>query len=199
MVTVEKVEAMVVEVKLPKTPWYEYLRRDDKKDKKLKRRELLKYLIHVTENEQMDTKTLISNFIDSVINDDNDAIKSNFSQLAASKMKQGYAHGSATKLTNSIVESFNLLSKTLHEDLNTEQPIKMSQSGIVFVKGKKVGVVKSTEDRKDASGVSVFKDEDFDRNRMDGIEFISLDGSFSKEFETLEQLYHFLADRFGVN
>lgn len=150
----------------------------------------------VNENKEsvVDTKQLLSKFIDNIVAGNNDAFKADFSAYTQSLGKEMIAN----KISSKIVEAFNALAKKLNENVGADQEIQMSQGGAVFVKGKKVGIVKSTEEAKKVDGVSVYGEEDFEQNAMDGIQFISIDGSFSKEFVTLEQLYAFIADRYGV-
>jgi hypothetical protein len=150
----------------------------------------------VNENEEntVDTKQILSRMIDNLVAGNKDAVKADFAAYVQPLGKDILSN----KISAKIVESFNLIGKRLHENVGTEQEITMSQGGAVFVKGKKIGIVKAIEDSKNVNGVAVYGEEDFERNGMEGIQFISIDGSFSKEFETLEQLYAFISDRYGV-
>lgn len=72
-----------------------------------------------------------------------------------------------------------LTSKTLRE-FGGDSQIKLDGDD-VMVSGKKVGEVKSDPGETDA-----------------GISFSTVDGSFSKEFNTISDLYEFLSDRYNV-
>lgn len=161
-----------------------------------KTRQYLQLSNAVNENEEatVDTKQILSSMIDNLVAGNRDAVKADFSAYSQALGKEIISN----KITAKVVEAFNAIGKKLNENVGTEQEITMSQGGAVFVKGKKIGIVKAIEDAKKVDGVAVYGEEDFERNGMEGIQFISIDGSFSKEFETLEQLYTFLADRYGV-
>jgi hypothetical protein len=76
----------------------------------------------------------------------------------------------------------SMVVKMLQEMFNdTESPIKF-KGDKVFVEGKHIGFIRT--DYSDTNG---------------GIDFISVDGSESKEFDDVEHLFRFLSERFTKN
>ena len=95
------------------------------------------------------------------------------------KFVDAVASGDEEKQREVIKEYINQKSKKVLE-FTGDSAIKLDGDD-VLVHGKKVGQVKS------------------DASDMDsGINFVSADGKFSKEFDDVESLYGFISDRFNV-
>jgi hypothetical protein len=127
----------------------------------------------------MDIKEPLYRFVDATVNGDEESLKNAAHEYSVNKVKQilGLVTPS-TIVTNSvgIVESFK---QQLLEYTGEDSPVKFD-GDYVLVNGKKVGSIHN------------------DLNDIDsGINFITLDKSFSKEFTTAEELYKFLMDRYG--
>ena len=121
----------------------------------------------------------LNKFIDGVVNSNDDDISASAHQFALEKVK-------------SIVAEFkNDKVKKLHESIqqvlleyNEKTGMHMEMephTGIITVNGKKVGKVVTNMD-------------DFEA----GINFVSMDGNFSKEFNTTEELSKFLYTTYGA-
>ena len=123
----------------------------------------------------MNNSELIAEFINSVAKGDSEAARAAFSTYCNNKAK-GIASADA-KLTEHA-ERFNQFKKTLLEYGNDETPLRM-EGDKIFVNNKLVGRIQTNMD-------------DFDA----GIDFVSDDGSFSKEFETAEDLFKFLSQKY---
>jgi hypothetical protein len=123
----------------------------------------------------MNNSELIADFINSVAKGDSDAARDAFSKYCNNKAK-GIASGDGKVLEH--IERFNQFKKTLLEYGNDQTPLRM-EGDKIFVNNKFVGRIHTDMN-------------DFES----GINFISDDGSFSKEFDTAEDLFKFLSQKF---
>lgn len=118
----------------------------------------------------MGNRDLITTFLNSIVNNDEDAAKAAFSQYCNDKAK-------VMGRTEKIMERFDNFKVSLLE-YSVDEPIHM-EGDKILVNNKLVGHVK------------------VDLSDMDsGIDFVSDDGTFSKEFNTAEDLFSFLAQRY---
>ena len=131
----------------------------------------------------MDNKEQLYKFVDAIINDDLEAAKLSFHSFSVDKTKTilGLQQSAPIEPTVSEAEEiFEGFKQKLVEFIGDDSPIRLD-GDYVLVKGKKVGMLKN------------------DLNDLDsGINFVTLDGSFSKEFDSAEDLYKFLMQRYGV-
>lgn len=147
----------------------------------------------------MDTKQLLSKFIDSTVAADDNAAKEALSGVATLFVQR---HLGLQPV--SIVERFANQFNALVENLGFDSPIRISRSGIVSINGKNVGSVAEVaikgQPEPDESGVVNYGEEHFDdpSNEITGIQFTNLDGTFSKEFTSLEELLNYLTKTYGV-
>jgi len=124
-------------------------------------------------------KEYLNKFIDGVIKNENDDMAASAHQFSVEKVKA------------IIAEFKNDKVKKLHESIqrvlleyNDKTGMHMEMephTGIITVNGKQVGKVVTNMD-------------DFES----GINFVSMDGNFSKEFNTTEDLSKFLYTTYGV-
>lgn len=119
----------------------------------------------------MNSSELIAKFVNNVVANDVEGAKAAFSEFCGAKAK---AISAAVKVT----ENFEKFKTTLLEYGTEETPLRM-EGDKIFVNNKLVGHVKVDM-------------EDFDS----GIDFVSDDGSFSKEFHTAEDLFAFLSQKY---
>lgn len=119
----------------------------------------------------MKNSELIATFLNNVVSGDAEAAKAAFSAYCNNKAK---AIGNSAK----IVEHVEQFKKTLLEFGNDETPLRMEGDKII-VNNKMVGRIQYDVD--DWEG---------------GINFISDDGTFSKEFNSAEELFSFLSKKF---
>lgn len=124
-------------------------------------------------------KEYLNKFIDGVIKNENDDMAASAHQFSVEKVKAITAEFKNDKV------------KKLHESIqrvlleyNDKTGMHMEMephTGIITVNGKQVGKVVTNMD-------------DFES----GINFVSMDGNFSKEFNTTEDLSKFLYTTYGV-
>lgn len=115
------------------------------------------------------SKELIADFINKVVSGDAGA-KEAFSAFCDAKAVQ-------LKESEAKLAKFQTFKQSLLESLG-DSPITMEGDYIV-VNGKRVGRVQTNMD-------------DFDA----GIDFTSIEGDFSKEFETAEELFKFISTKY---
>lgn len=132
----------------------------------------------------MDRKAQLTAVIDGIINNDEVAMKAAFAPYIQAKSKEilGYSRDPevpAIELPETPVTE-NLILTKLQESLAAlaDSPVKL-QGNRVIVGGKEVGTLQSDP-------------TDFES----GINFIENGGQFSKEFNTVEELFNFLFDRY---
>jgi hypothetical protein len=117
----------------------------------------------------MENKEQLVDFIDAVVNEEDS--------------NESLARESIINKTKSIIASWKksaVLEAALREFIGDDSPIRLNGDD-VLVNGKVVGRIKN------------------DLSEMDsGINFISADGKFSKEFEDVGSLYQFLMSKFNV-
>lgn len=119
-------------------------------------------------------KTVLTDFINKVASNDYDAAKALFADYCNAKAKSI----ATDKAVMERLENFSGFKRTLREFGNDDAPIRLDGDNIL-VNNKIVGRVH------------------VDLNDMDGgVNFISDDGTFSKEFNTAEDLFAFLSQRF---
>jgi hypothetical protein len=128
----------------------------------------------------MADKQLLYKFVDAVINGDQDTASQVLHGFSVMKSQEilglQSSHADVTE-PEPVSEAFL---QQLLEFIGEDSPIRLDGDN-VLVKGKKVGVIKN------------------DLNDIDsGINFVTVDGTFSKEFDTAEELYKFLMQRYGV-
>lgn len=125
----------------------------------------------------MDKKDQLRAVIDSIIKGDDSAAKSAFAPYVQSKTRDilGYEHPPAVTVTN---EAFTQKLKEFADLIQQGSPVQF-RGDRVFVEGREVGVIQNDP-------------TDFES----GINFIESGGNFSKEFDTLEQVYEFLIQRY---
>jgi hypothetical protein len=127
-------------------------------------------------------KEQLYKFVDAIINDDIEAAKIAFHNFSVEKTKTilGLQQSEADEPVTESEKIFEEFKQQLVEFIGNDSPIRLD-GDYVLVKGKKVGLIKN------------------DLNDIDsGINFVTLDGSFSKEFNSAEDLYKFLMQRYGV-
>lgn len=126
----------------------------------------------------MDKKDQLRAVIDGIINGDDSAAKNAFAPYVQSKTREilGYEqpHSSGTSQTN---EAF-IIKLQEYVELQQDNPVQF-RGDRVIVDGKQVGVIQNDP-------------TDFDS----GINFIEEGGRMSKEFNTIEDLYDFLIQRY---
>ena len=113
-------------------------------------------------------------FINAVVKADKDAAREAFGPIF--KQHLAAALGHKPKVVNESVK-VKMLREMFEDDI--ESPIKILRDSSVVVNGKRVGVVQTDL-------------EDFDS----GINFITDDGKFSKEFIDVDALFKFLRERY---
>ncbi len=131
----------------------------------------------------MDNKEQLYKFVDAIISDDKEAAKVAFHNFSVDKTKTILGLQQTAEPTPTVSEAeeiFEAFKQRLVEFIGDDSPIRL-EGDYVLVKGKKVGMVKNDLDDLDS-----------------GINFVTLDGSFSKEFDSAEDLYKFLMQRYGV-
>jgi hypothetical protein len=119
----------------------------------------------------MKNSELIATFLNNVVSGDAEAAKAAFSAYCNHKAK---TIGNSTK----IMERVEQFKSTLLEFGNDEVPLRL-EGDKVLVNNKPVGRIQYDMD-------------DFDG----GINFISDDGKFSKEFHSAEDLFSYLSQQF---
>lgn len=119
----------------------------------------------------MKNSELIADFLNKVVSGDAEAAKAAFSVYCNNKAK---AIGNSEK----IMEHVEQFKKTLLEFGNDETPLRM-EGDKILVNNKLVGRIQYDMD--DWEG---------------GINFVSDDGSFSKEFSSAEELFSYLSKKF---
>lgn len=124
----------------------------------------------------MDNKEHLRVVIDSIIKGDDDAAKSAFAPYVQSKTRDILGYEDTRPVTTN--ESFTQKLKEFADLIQQGSPVQL-RGDRVFVEGREVGVIQNDP-------------TDFDS----GINFIESGGSFSKEFDTLEQVYEFLIQRY---
>lgn len=121
----------------------------------------------------MDKFESLSKFIDAVIQNNDKAAAEAFQAYSVVKSREILG-------TNKQTTELKEWAVQLMEFIGDDSPIKLYGDDIL-VKGKKVGHIQQ------------------DLNDMDGgINFVSVDGKFSKEFNSIQELYQFLIDKFGI-
>lgn len=129
----------------------------------------------------MNKSELIAEFINKLVAGETDAAKDAFSQFCTAKYK-----AISIKATP-LVESFDQFKTLLVEFGNAgTAPISMVGNDI-HINGKKVGHIVPPETN--------FEDEEA-FNKQPGIDFVSVDGTFSKEFNTAKELFAFLSAKY---
>ncbi len=127
----------------------------------------------------MNKQEQLSAVIDGIINSDDAASRQAFSSYVTTKTREllGYSDTPVVP-TEPVTES--VVIKTLREmvDALSDVPVKF-QGDKVIVDGKEVGVIQSDP-------------TDFES----GINFIENGNRFSKEFDTVEELFQFLISRY---
>lgn len=123
----------------------------------------------------MNKSELIGEFIKNLVDGNTEAARESFTAYCNAKAKS--IRENDTKLLERI-EFFNQFKKTLLEFGTEEDPIRLVGDDVI-VNGKKVGHIENDLN-------------DFEA----GINFVSDDKSFSKEFHTAEELFQFITDRF---
>lgn len=119
----------------------------------------------------MKNSELIAEFLNKMVSGDAEAAKEAFSLYCNNKAK---TIGQGEK----IMEKFDQFKNTLLEFGNDDVPLRM-EGDKILVNNKIVGLVK------------------VDLNDFEsGINFVSEDGTFSKEFDTAEDLFAFLSQRY---
>lgn len=124
----------------------------------------------------MDKKEQLRAVIDSIIKGDDGAAKSAFAPYVQSKTRAVLGYEDNQPVTTN--ESFTQKLKEFADLIQQGSPVQL-RGDRVFVEGREVGVIQNDP-------------TDFDS----GINFIESGGGFSKEFDTLEQVYEFLIQRY---
>lgn len=129
----------------------------------------------------MDKTEQLNAVISGIINNDADATKAAFAPYIAAKTQEilGYAKQTVVEPAAAPVTE-HVLMKQLREwvDNQVESPVRFDGDRVI-VGGKQVGVVQTDM-------------ADFES----GINFIEDGGKFSKEFNTLEELFEFLISKY---
>lgn len=147
----------------------------------------------------MDNKQILSKFIDSVVATDAEAQKEAISSFATNFVQNYLGLTPST-----VTETFGEKITRIVEILDFDSPIRISKSGVVTVNGKTVGsaaeVPLEGQPKPDESGVVTYGEEHFDdaSKQITGIQFTTLDGTFSKEFNYVQDFLTFIADKYGV-
>lgn len=119
----------------------------------------------------MKNSELIADFLNKVVSGDSEAAKEAFSLYCNNKAK---AIGNSEKIMERVEE----FKKTLLEFDNDETPLRM-EGDKILVHNKLVGRIQ------------------YDMNDFDGgINFVSDDGTFSKEFHSADELFSYLSKKF---
>lgn len=147
----------------------------------------------------MDNKQLLSKFIDSLVAADAEGQKAAISNVATTFVQNYLKLQPAT-----VVETFGEKINRLVENLGFDSPIRISRAGVVTINGKNVGSAAEIpiegQPVPDETGVVTYGEEHFDdpKHEIAGIQFTSLDGTFSKEFKSVQEFLDFLAVKYGV-
>lgn len=123
-------------------------------------------------------KELIAKYVDSVANGQPDP--SAFKSISVAKIQEILSARRLEANVSAVKESYNRLLTEFGHDVNN-RGIDIAHDGTIKIGGKVVGKV-------------VTDMSDFNS----GINFVSADGRFSKEFDTIEQLNAFLVKSFGA-
>ena len=127
----------------------------------------------------MDRKEQLSAVIDGIIKGDEAAMKAAFAPYIQAKSREvlGYTETPAPAVTLPVTE--NVLVTKLKEAVDlSDSPVKLNGDRVI-VNGKEVGTIQTDP-------------TDFES----GINFIEQGGAFSKEFNTVEEIFAFLIDRY---
>lgn len=127
----------------------------------------------------MDRKEQLTAVIDSIINNDEAAMKAAFAPYIQAKSKEILGYSREPEVTAPITEHVKITQLREQLDALADNPIKF-RGDVVLVDGKEVGRLQADP-------------TDFDS----GINFIESGGTFSKEFDTVEDLFKFLTDRYA--
>lgn len=133
----------------------------------------------------MKNSELLKDFLDKVVSGDSDGAKDAFSLYCNNKAK-------AVALRENAVRSANVvLFAALLKEFNGQgvEPLDMDGDKIL-INGKPVGRV-STEYKIDDNGIT-----DIEGDNAGGINFTSIEGNFSKEFDDMNQLTAWLRQRY---
>jgi hypothetical protein len=123
----------------------------------------------------MKNSELISDFIKKLVQGDMEGAQASFSTYCTNKTKA--LNEGENKLLERL-ERFNQFKKLLVEYGNEDTPLRMDGDKII-VNNKEVGHI------------------EVDLNDFEsGINFVAADGSFSKEFDTAEDLFAFLSQKY---
>lgn len=124
----------------------------------------------------MDKKAQLSAMIDGIIKGDPEAAKAAFAPYIQMKTREVLGY---TKDNNdSVNENVNIIALREWIDTLDDSPVRL-QGDRVLVDGKQVGVLQTDP-------------TDFNS----GINFIEDGGKFSKEFDTIEDLFNFLIQKY---
>lgn len=124
----------------------------------------------------MDKKAQLTAMIDAIINNKPEEAKAAFAPYVQEKVRQ--VLGYSTPPAQAVTEGAKITALREWIEAQSDSPVKL-QGDKVFVNGKQVGFVQT-----DAT--------DFDS----GINFIEAGNKFSKEFDTVEDLFGFLVHRY---
>jgi hypothetical protein len=136
----------------------------------------------------MKNAELISDFINKLVSGDAEAAKAAFSQFCSVKTKAIIGESAVVVEDNRFAELKTLILE-FNTNANGPKPIDL-QGDRILVNGKEVGRIAEIQFKKDENGVVDVEGD------AEGINFISADGSFSKEFNSAEELFRFINQKF---